>query len=224
MPRGNSSRQLASKPDNTIIGLVHNRSETEKIVTEEVPRRDNVHIIQGYFTDYASLQAATTETAKITDGSLGYFIANAGVISHFERKNTTALEEDLTHLFKVNLIGNIRLFNAFIPLLQRGTVKKVIAISTGQATLDMLPKLNTEVASMYAISKAGLNTAIAKFSAQYGEKGFLFMSVYPGIVDTGIPLTELMRMLSSFSEYAPHLKVPASVEDTVRDVISVTDR
>lgn len=89
------------------------------------------------------------------------------------------------HLLKVNVVGNIHLFSAFTPLLRQGDAKKAIAISTGQAALDMIPKLQIELSSLYAISKAALNTAVAKFSAQYNKEGILFMSVCPGLVDTG---------------------------------------
>jgi NAD(P)-dependent dehydrogenase (short-subunit alcohol dehydrogenase family) len=88
-------------------------------------------------------------------------------------------------LFKVNVVSNIHLFNLFTPLILKGEAKKVIAISSGQAALDAIPKLGIEVASLYAISKAGLNTAVAKFSAQYAKDGVLFMSICPGMVDTG---------------------------------------
>ncbi|KAL4734861.1 hypothetical protein BDV11DRAFT_45528 [Aspergillus similis] len=47
-------------------------------------------------------------------------------------KHLPFLEEDLAHVFKVNVIGNIHLFN-IIPLIQRCIMKKVIAISTGQS-------------------------------------------------------------------------------------------
>lgn len=91
----------------------------------------------------------------------------------------------MTKCFKVNVVSNIHLFNLFTPLILKGGAKKVIAISSGQAALDVIPKLGIEVAALYSISKAGLNTAVAKFSAQYAKEGVLFMSICPGMVDTG---------------------------------------
>ena len=88
-------------------------------------------------------------------------------------------------MLQVNVVGNIHLFNLFIPLIRKGQAKKVIAISSGQGSLEIIPKLKIKVASLYAISKAGLNTAVAKFGVQYAEEGILFMSICPGMVDTG---------------------------------------
>lgn len=39
----------------------------------------------------------------------------------------------------------------------------------------MIRKLEYEVVFAYATSKTGLNTAVAKFSAQYAKQGVLFL-------------------------------------------------
>lgn len=72
-----------------------------------------------------------------------------------------------------------------MPLILRGYVKKVIAISTGISDLDITTQLELEGSPLYAIAKAGLNMMTAKFSAQYKKEGVLFMSVCPGVVDVG---------------------------------------
>lgn len=87
--------------------------------------------------------------------------------------------------FKVNVVGNIHLFALFLPLVQKGTAKKVIAISTGMADDELISKFEVANGAPYSISKAGMNTAVAKFSAQYKKDGILFMSISPGLVDTG---------------------------------------
>ncbi|RAH72476.1 NAD(P)-binding protein [Aspergillus aculeatinus CBS 121060] len=232
-------RQISSDPKNTVIELVRDKPATEKRVMEELESPLNMHILQADITDYNSLQAASAQTALITGGGLDYLIANAGYVSKFDAydgigvlgEQPEALEEDLTHGFRVNVLGNIHLFNIFLPLILQGEAKKVIAISTGVANLSLIPKYNVEVASLYAISKAGLNTAVAKFSAQYAKKGVLFMSICPGMVETGHftdATPEQMRglagMLTAFREYAPHFRGPSTPEAAERDVLSVMHR
>lgn len=87
--------------------------------------------------------------------------------------------------FKVNTIGPIHLFNAFMPLILNGKAKKVIAISTGGADTEMTLKGDWYQATGYSMAKAALNMAVAKFSAAYRQKGVLFMAICPGAVDTG---------------------------------------
>ncbi|RAH76177.1 NAD(P)-binding protein [Aspergillus japonicus CBS 114.51] len=217
---------------NTVIGLVRDKPATEKKVTEELEFRLNIHILRADITDYEGLQAASAQTAIITGGGLDYLIANAGYVSKFDAydgigalgEQPKALEEDLTHCFRVNVLGNIHLFNVFLPLILQGEAKKVIALSTGLANLSLIPKYNVEVASLYAIRKAGLNTAVAKFSAQYAKQGVLFMSICPGMVEMGYFTDGLVGMLKAFREYAPHFRGPSSPKAAVRDVLSVMHR
>jgi NAD(P)-dependent dehydrogenase (short-subunit alcohol dehydrogenase family) len=72
-----------------------------------------------------------------------------------------------------------------MPLILAGTTKKVITLSTGMADLDSMNKYELHVAPGYAISKAAMNVAVGKFHAQYKKEGVLFMSICPGVVDTG---------------------------------------
>jgi NAD(P)-dependent dehydrogenase (short-subunit alcohol dehydrogenase family) len=95
------------------------------------------------------------------------------------------LEEELMKCFKINVVSNIHLFNLHLPLILKGQVKKVIAMSTGQADIEVINKFELDVAALYAISKAALNMAISKFNAQYKKDGVLFMSICPGMVETG---------------------------------------
>lgn len=87
--------------------------------------------------------------------------------------------------FKTNVIGVTHLFNLCIPLVLRGRVKKVIALSTGLADAEVTAKFDLWEGISYAASKAALNVVIAKFSAQYRQDGVLFMAVAPGNIDTG---------------------------------------
>lgn len=91
----------------------------------------------------------------------------------------------LIDLFRTNCIGNIHLFNMFTPLILKGKIKKVIAISSGLADIEPMRTFNFTENPPYAISKAALNAAVAKFSAEYAKQGVLFISICPGPVDTG---------------------------------------
>lgn len=98
-------------------------------------------------------------------------------------------------------MGTIHLFNVFMPLIRQGAAKKVIALTTGMADMEVVRQLDIDIAPPYAISKAALNTAVAKFSAQYRREGILFMSISPGVVDTGnVDPAKRMFPLSIFSD------------------------
>lgn len=84
------------------------------------------------------------------------------------------------------MIGNIHLINLFLPLVRKSPIKKVIALSTGLADLDLTNAFDIESGALYAASKAALNMIVAKFAAQYSKtEGILFLAVSPGLVDVG---------------------------------------
>ena len=72
-----------------------------------------------------------------------------------------------------------------MPLILKGKKKKVIIISSGMADDSLTAKYEIEGGGPYSISKSGVNTVVVKFSAEYAKDGVLFMSICPGIVDTG---------------------------------------
>lgn len=94
------------------------------------------------------------------------------------------LETELLISFTTNVIGHIHLFNFALPLVLKGNIKKVITISSGMADDDLTRSLDIDTALPYSVSKAAMNTAVAKFSAQYRKSGILFLSISPGAVDT----------------------------------------
>jgi len=100
-------------------------------------------------------------------------------------KEPKELEKDLIDAFKVNVIGNIHLFNLFLPLIQKGSAKKVVALGSGMADDALTAKYDLEIGGPYSISKAGINTVIAKYSAEFRNDGILFLSLSPGFVETG---------------------------------------
>lgn len=100
--------------------------------------------------------------------------------------------------FRINCVGNIHLFNLFMPLILKGNVKKVVTISSGNGDMELVRKYNLHENMAYSISKIAVNMAVAKFSAQYAKDGVLFLSVCPGVVETGHMSGSTFRPSSSY--------------------------
>lgn len=94
------------------------------------------------------------------------------------------LHRDLIDSFSINVIGLINTVNAFISGVCKGQAKKVIAITSGMGDIGFVNELELDIAPSYAISKAGVNMALAKYSAIYKQEGILFLGICPGSVDT----------------------------------------
>lgn len=95
------------------------------------------------------------------------------------------LEDVSSKLFQTNVVGNIHLFNLFLPLVMKGKVKKVVAISSGHGDLDWINQFEIETSALYAASKAAMNVIVAKFNVQYKKDGVLFVSISPGAIEVG---------------------------------------
>lgn len=86
---------------------------------------------------------------------------------------------------RTNVLGNIHLYNLFIPLILKGAGKKVVVISSGMGDMEMVNYLELGYAPLYGMSKTAMNMITAKFNAQYKKDGITFLSICPGMVDVG---------------------------------------
>ncbi|KAI1356618.1 hypothetical protein F5Y01DRAFT_82354 [Xylaria sp. FL0043] len=232
-------RQISENPANQVIGIARDKAATLKKVSEELGERPNIHILQADITDYNAVKQAAEDTATLTGGALDYIIANAAYVSKWDAYDSIGtlgnkpdeFEADLLKSFKVNVVANIHLLNLFMPLILKGQAKKVVVLSTGHADLDSIRSFDIDVASGYAISKAAMNVAVAKFSAQYKKDGVLIMSIAPGLADTGQfanatpeQLQAAAALMGKFQQYAPHFKGPGSPKDAVSSVMNVLEK
>jgi NAD(P)-dependent dehydrogenase (short-subunit alcohol dehydrogenase family) len=72
-----------------------------------------------------------------------------------------------------------------MPLILKGSGKKVITLSSGLGDMDIAVKYQIHEGAPYSISKAAMNMATAKFQAEYEKDRVLFMGICPGPVNTG---------------------------------------
>ncbi|KAI4182144.1 MAG: hypothetical protein LQ346_006648 [Caloplaca aetnensis] len=213
-------KQISEDPKNLVVGLVRDKATTEKKVAAELGERSNVHILHGDLTSYASLKQAAADTAKIVgERGIDYLVANGAFLPQFDAYDPLGalgdkveeLEDVSLKAFQTNVTGNIHLFNLFLPLVMKGKVKKVIAISSGHADLDFINDLDVDTSALYSASKAALNVIVAKFNAQYKKDGVLFVQ----------GLTGLMGKLST---YAPDFKGATPVDEAIPIIRSTWER
>lgn len=227
---------FASQSDTTIIGIARNKKATEKRLKKD--GISSVTILQGDVTDHKALQSAAEATARITDGSLDLLMHNAVLVTQYSTFKTLPefapqeLEDVLLSMFQANVIGSANTINAFLPLIRKGHMKKVITISSGLADDSLTNSISLGVASPYAISKAGANTLVAKFNAAMGKsERILFLAISPGVIDTseGKQPTEeelkgMQEMDAKCLEYAPHFKGPMPPSESVGMVMDVVEK
>jgi NAD(P)-dependent dehydrogenase (short-subunit alcohol dehydrogenase family) len=222
---------LSQDPSNIIIGTARDPEPTQaKLAADNLP--SNIHILKADLTSSTSLKAAATATANLTGGSLDYFIVNGAYLSQtmtgrfFDEfdDEPDLLAEHLQLNWDTNVVGVIHSINAFLPLIKKSPIKKVFAISSGLADDDLASKYSVWESAGYATSKAALNAVVARYDARYRGDGVLFLSISPGMVDTGVGPPGDSEMPAKFMRYAPHFKGPITVEESVTLMLKVFER
>lgn len=184
-------RQL-SQGDNIVFGLVRTKAAAETKVSEDGLK--NVHIISADVTDTASLRAARAEVEKISP-VVDVLINNAAILSPKSAFNSLSdfeddpavLDEEMNTNYQTNVLGVIKTINTFLPLVKKSSIKKVVSITTGLADDKLTNDYDLYEAGPYTISKAALNTVVAKYNARHGKSSdkILFVGISPGLVSTG---------------------------------------
>jgi len=231
---------LTEDPANTVIGMVRDKADTIKKISADPEIKDRkIHIVEGDLNSYESLQKCASEVAKITGGAIDYLIANAGYISLFDNfegidalaPKPKELEDDLNRSLQANIVGQIHLFNLFLPLVLKGKTKKVIHVSTAFADVEFTAQHDIENAPLYSISKAAMNLAVAKYSAVYKKDGVLFISVAPGSVEVGRynesppeQMQKLGGLMGKLMAYQPNFTGPSTPQGAVRDMKAVWEK
>lgn len=185
-------KTLSRDPSNTVVGVVRTPEPTKAKVADD--NLSNVHIIHGDLTDSASLFAAAKEVSTIANGTVDFLVVNGAYLGgptfalkaseYVGAEKEALLLSELSISMHTNAVGPLYAANAFMPLLLKSQVKKVIFISSGGADIDLTigAKLNSQVP--YSFSKAALNILAAKFALEYREQGVKFLSLAPGYVLT----------------------------------------
>ncbi|KAL8858282.1 MAG: hypothetical protein Q9178_005145 [Gyalolechia marmorata] len=233
-------KQISEDPKNLVVGLVRDKAGTEKKVAAKLGDRSNVHILHGDLSSYDSLKQAAADTAKIVgERGIDYLVANGAFVTTFDfydpigvlADKVEELEDVLLKSIQTNVVGNIHLFNLFLPLVMKGKVKKVIHISSGHADLDLINDLEIETSALYSAAKAAMNVIVAKFNAQYKKDGVLFVSISPGAIEVGHfvnatpeQIQSLTGFMGKLSTYAPHFKGFTPVDEAIPVIKSTWEK
>src|SRR5690606_17977551 len=153
-----TARQLAGRGWTVLLGArdpERGRTAAEKLAADG----GDVHHVPLDVTDDASVDAALDRVAAMTD-HLDVLVNSAGIIG----STTPPLETrpaDFLACFGVNLLGPVRVTRAFLPLLERADLPRIVMVSSGMGSLAVTTDPERPesglVSLVYPSSKAALN-------------------------------------------------------------------
>lgn len=185
---------LSSDPSNDVYGLVRDVVATQKKVTDN--KLERVTLIQADMDDYKSLFKAAEQVAQSTGGSADYIWINGAYMStktaekffsDFSPDEYDTLLDDFQAHWRTNVIGVINSHNAFLPLVRKSSIKKIITISTAMSDMELARRYGIFEAATYSVTKAAVNAVVAKYDAKHRSEGILFLALCPGNVYTANP-------------------------------------
>lgn len=183
-------RQLAANTDNTVLAIVRNPKASN--INEVASTNPNVHIVKGDVTDPKSILEAASSASTITGGKLDVLIHNSNAVdsatmglspSQFPF-DAEAVQKMFEPPLATAIYGGLWTTNAFLPLIEKGTLKKIVHISSAMALPDLIKKSGISYAVAYSAAKAGMNVQVAKYAAELTPKGIKVLALSPGWVDT----------------------------------------
>lgn len=181
--------QTLAAEGHTVIATARNVAELEKRVKAD--NISNTHVVEADLVNASSLKAAAAATSSLVNGQIDHLIINGAYLSSTGGLNPTDFTEkpelfleELRKSDEANVAGPLFAINAFLPLLRKGTEKRVTYISSSVADVPETIAARVTNSVPYSASKAAGNIVITKFAAELKDEGFTFLSIAPGAVAT----------------------------------------
>ncbi|KAF7626833.1 putative short-chain dehydrogenase [Aspergillus flavus] len=229
-------RQLAADTTNTVLAIV--RDPESPGISKLASNHLNLHVIKGDVTDPKSILEAASAAAAVTGGKLDVLIHNSNAVDMATASfNPTQIPFDAQAVramfdlpLSTGVYGGLWTTNAFLPLIEKGSQKKIVHISSAMADLDFINKTGVSYGVAYSIAKAGMNVQVAKYAAELAPRGIKVLALSPGWVDTWEGekppqvIQALQLMLKQFQLAEPEFKGQIQPEESVRKSLQVIDR
>ncbi|KAF2724380.1 short chain oxidoreductase [Polychaeton citri CBS 116435] len=174
-PESNAKIVFATTRDKPTAAL-------QKLIDESSGRLVNIILDP---VDLNSVKAAYSEVEKHLNGAgLDVVINNVGAMPY--TPGGIATMDDLTPTFNVNVLSAHNVMSVFIPLVELGSQKKIVNISTTLGSMEMSQRFALFPVPAYKITKAAMNMLTVQYAQEYASKDLVIFALSPGWVKTDL--------------------------------------
>ncbi len=159
-----------------------NQDALDEAASELVAEPGQLHAFAADVTDTASVQELAEHTRKVL-GDIDILVQSSGVTGAQGLFHEID-EEGWRSTLDIDLMGPVRLLQAFLPALRRGGWGRIVLLTSEDAVQpydDELP---------YCSAKAGVLALAKGLSRSYASEGLLVNAVSPAFIHT--PMTDAM--------------------------------
>lgn len=139
-----TARQLLQKGFYVYLGSRDINKGLEAVEQLKAERLTNVEAVEIDVTDAGSVKAARTIIGNKTD-VLDVLINNAGITGSFPQAALEATPEQFTAVFDTNVIGVVRVTQAFIDLVKKSPEPRIVMVSSSQGSLTLANDPNNKL-------------------------------------------------------------------------------
>jgi NAD(P)-dependent dehydrogenase (short-subunit alcohol dehydrogenase family) len=141
-----------------------------------------LHIIPLDVRSDESVRAAV-QRVETTTSQIDLLINNAGISTHTGRRSIREAQdyEAMHRVYDVNALGPLRVVEAFLPLCDQGTMKRLCFVSSEAGSIG---RSKRTTGYGYCMSKAALNMACKIAFNHLRPEGYTFRVYHPGWMRT----------------------------------------
>ncbi|MCM8899640.1 SDR family oxidoreductase [Caldicoprobacter algeriensis] len=143
---------------------------------------EKLHVIPLDVSSNESVKAAAMQVSSIVD-HVDMLINNAGIISQYNELDIREQlnYEDMHRIYDVNALGPIRMVEAFLPLMDKGRLKRLCFVSSEAGSIGACTR---KAWYGYCMSKTALNMAVKITFNRLKPEGYTFRLYHPGWMRT----------------------------------------
>ncbi|KAE8441719.1 hypothetical protein EG329_004505 [Mollisiaceae sp. DMI_Dod_QoI] len=178
--------QLASSSN---VSTIFATARKESPALKELIQKSNGRVVSIALetTSQESIKQAVTEVEKALGGKgLDVLINNAGIMDYTPEGASAMSAEDLNNVLTTNVTAVHLMMQAFLPLLAKGSLKKIVNITSTLGSIAMAKGFLQSPSPAYKISKAALNMLTVQYALQQGKAGFTIFGISPGWLKTDL--------------------------------------
>jgi NAD(P)-dependent dehydrogenase (short-subunit alcohol dehydrogenase family) len=190
------------------LELVNQLSQnSENIVFAGLRKMPNIALYDGSHSNIKVVHLEQTSTSSITTAAsqipeLDTLILNAAIGEDDHLMSITP--ERLSQYLDTNVVGSLRITQAFLPALKARKTRHIIYVSSSAGSLAGQRQTSWGLQGPYAVTKAAGNMMAVQLDNELGSQGFTVISVHPGWVNTdmgrlggdgGMPVEDSVKYL-----------------------------
>ncbi|MGW7685760.1 SDR family oxidoreductase [Kribbella sp. NPDC054772] len=173
----------------TVYLAARNAALGSSAAAELVGEGLDVRFVQLEVTDAESVTAAAKQV-DADSGRLDVLVNNAGIVAEWGTPVADITAEQVRTAYDVNVFGVVSAINAFVPLLRRSPNARIVNLSSGLGSVNLLSELDGHLATQgllaYSSSKAALNALTLVYASALRVDGIKVNAATPGLVPTDL--------------------------------------